>query len=47
MLTFVLRILTLSDFTPEVVCSGLVDSFIISWGGSISMVVGCAMREPA
>ena len=38
MLTFVLRTLTLSDFTPEVICSSLVDSFIMFLGGGATFL---------
>ena len=36
----------LSDFTPDVVLSGFVDSLIMSFGGNISASLGCAMRAP-
>ena len=34
----------LSDFTPNVVLSGFVDSLVMSFGGNISILLGCAMR---
>ena len=40
-------IFVLSDFTPDVVHSGLVDSLVMSFRGSISIVLGWAMSAPA
>ena len=37
----------LSVFTPDIVCSGFVASLDLSLGGKSSMVLGCAMRDPA
>ena len=37
----------LSDFTPDIVLSGFVDSLVMSFGGNISTLLGCAMRVPA
>ena len=37
----------LSDFTPDVVLSGFVDSLVMSFGSNISTLLGCAMRAPA
>ena len=46
-LAFVLNTFLLSFFTPDVAFSGHVDSFGISFGGSISTFCGWAMSAPA
>ena len=47
MLTLVLSVFTVSVFTPDVVCSGFMAWYDMSLGGKNSMLVGCAMSEPA
>ena len=47
MLVFVHSVLVVSNLTPEVVCSGFVASFDMSFGGSNSIELGWAMRDPA
>ena len=38
--TFIVNILVVSDRTPDVVCSGLPASFVMSDGGNISIRFG-------
>ena len=45
--TLHLNVFVLSDLTPNVVLSGMVASFVMSFGGIISILLGCAIRAPA
>ena len=47
MLVFVRSVLVVSNYTPEVVCSGFVPCFDMSFGGNNSIELGWAMRDPA